>query len=173
MSDNANIDSVSMISIEEGQGIEDKLVKLLIDKKLTVSTAESCTGGLVSATLVNVSGVSEVFKQGFVTYSNKAKRKALGVKKSTLEEVGAVSKKVAKQMAIGAAINANADVAISTTGIAGPDGGTDEKPVGLVYIGLYVSGATYVKECHFEGNRSDVRNLTVVNALNLLYNVIK
>ncbi len=167
-----NIDDIAIISIEEGKGIEEKLIKKLVKNNLTISTAESCTGGLISATLVNVAGASASFKQGFVTYSNKAKRKTLGVKKTTLEQEGAVSRKVAKQMAIGATMEANTDVAISSTGVAGPDGGTEEKPVGLVFIGFCINEKTYVRECNFTGSRSDIRELTVVNALNMLYELL-
>ena len=118
--------------------LAEEVVKLLEEDELTVTTAESCTGGLVAARLVDVPGVSEVFKQGFITYSNKAKRKLLNVKKTTLKEVGAVSEKTAREMAKGAILASGADAAIATTGIAGPDGGTEEKPVGLVYIAVSV-----------------------------------
>lgn len=155
----------SNVSIEEGKAFNEKLVKLLVEKKLTITTAESCTGGLISAAITDVPGASAVFKQGFVTYSNKVKRRALGVKKTTLDECGAVSKKVAKQMAIGAAMQANADIAIAVTGIAGPDGGSEEKPVGLVYICCYIDGKANVEEFIFSGNRSEIRQQTVVNAL--------
>ena len=107
---------------------------LLLANDLTVTTAESCTGGMIAARIINVPGVSECYKAGLVTYSNKAKRKFLGVRKSTLDKYGAVSK-TAGEMAKGAALLLKADVAVAVTGIAGPDGGTEEKPVGLVYIG--------------------------------------
>ena len=119
---------------------QSRFPELLKMDELTVTTAESCTGGLVAARLVDVPGVSEVFKQGFITYSNKAKRKLLNVKKTTLKEFGAVSEKTAREMAKGAILASGADAAIATTGIAGPDGGTEEKPVGLVYIGVSVRG---------------------------------
>ena len=124
--------------------LAEEVVKLLEEDELTVTTAESCTGGLVAARLVDVPGVSEVFKQGFITYSNKAKRKLLNVKKTTLKEVGAVSEKTAREMAKGAILASGADAAIATTGIAGPDGGTEEKPVGLVYIALSDGKNTWV-----------------------------
>lgn len=148
--------------------LAESVVKLLAEDELTVTTAESCTGGLVAARLVDVPGVSEVFKQGFITYSNKAKRKILNVKKETLKILGAVSEKTAKEMAKGAILASGADAAIATTGIAGPDGGTEEKPVGLVYIAVSVRGQMYVEEHHFKGSRAEVRESTVEAALALL-----
>lgn len=146
--------------------LEKAVVDLIIANGLTVGTVESCTGGMVAARLINVPGVSDAFKSGIVTYSNKAKRRFVGVKKSTLDKYGAVSKQTATEMAKGLSALNKADVVISTTGIAGPDGGTEEKPVGLVYIGCYVCGKTSVKECHFTGSRQKIRENTVVAALN-------
>ncbi len=148
--------------------LEKAVVDLLLANKLTVSTVESCTGGLVAARLINVPGVSEVFKSGYITYSNKAKRRLLGIKKSTLLKHGAVSEEIAREMAKGAALVSKSDVTVSITGIAGPDGGSEEKPVGLVYIGCNVCGRTTVKECHFSGNRTKIRENTVSSALSLM-----
>src|SRR5699024_1233329 len=131
----------------------------------TITTAESCTGGLLSGRLINVAGASNVIDQCFVTYANAAKHALLGVKNHTLKKHGAVSPQTAREMAKGAAKAAGADVAISVTGIAGPGGGTKEKPVGLVYIGCYVKGYIEVMECHFSGNRSKVREATVARAI--------
>ena len=153
--------------------IEEKVFTLLKDKKYTIACAESCTGGLIAATLINVPGVSEVFNEGIVTYSNEAKKNYLGVRKKTLKKYGAVSKQTAKEMAIGIAKRAKTNVAISTTGIAGPDGGTDEKPVGLVYIGIYINGETFVKEYIFDGDRQTVRSQVVNKALNILRKKLK
>lgn len=155
-------------TMDEHVSLEDAVVGLLQEQGLTVTTVESCTGGLIAGRLVNVPGVSEVFKQGFVTYSNKAKRKLVGVKKTTLREFGAVSDKTAREMARGAVLVTGADAAVAVTGIAGPDGGTEEKPVGLVYIAAAVRGQTYVQECHFTGNRAKIRESTVAAALTLL-----
>ncbi len=149
------------------ESLEQWLVKELTKRHASITTAESCTGGLVSGTLVNASGASEVFNQSFVTYSNDAKMRLLGVKKTTLDRVGAVSRETAEQMAAGAAKAANAQVALSVTGIAGPDGGTPEKPVGLVYIGCYCFGQTVVEKHVFEGDRMEVRNASVKAALAL------
>lgn len=148
--------------------LEKSVIDLLTANGLTVSTAESCTGGLVSARLINVPGASEVFKAGYVSYSNKTKRKLFGVKRSSLEKYGAVSEMVAKEMAKGAAILSKADVTVSVTGIAGPDGGSKEKPVGLVYIGCQVCGESVVKEYHFKGDRNKIREASVSAALGLM-----
>ena len=155
-------------TMEEKVTLEEAVASLLKEQGLTVTTVESCTGGLLAGRLVNVAGVSEVFKQGFVTYSNKAKRKLVGVKKATLREVGAVSERTAREMARGAVLATGADAAVSVTGIAGPDGGTEEKPVGLVFIGVSVRGQTWVQECHFTGNRARIREASVAAALTLL-----
>lgn len=148
--------------------LEKAIIDLLLANDLTVTCAESCTGGLLSARLINVPGVSEVYKAGVVTYSNKAKRRLLGVKKPTLDKHGAVSAKTASEMAKGAAMLAKADVSVAITGIAGPDGGTKEKPVGLVYIACAVKDNVTVKEYHFKGNRGKVRESTVAAALTLM-----
>ena len=146
-------------------GKENELVNKLTKKKYTISTAESCTGGLLSATIVNVSGASDVFECSFVTYANAAKEQFVHVSHETLEQYGAVSSETAVEMAAGCAKAANADVGLSTTGIAGPGGGTPEKPVGLVYIGCSLHGVTRTKRFVFKGNRSEVRRQTVEKAL--------
>ena len=158
----------SIYTTEDEVTLERAVVDLLLANKLAITTVESCTGGLLAARLINVPGVSEVFKSGFITYSNKAKRRLLGVKKSLLLKHGAVSKEVAREMVKGAALVSKADVAVSVTGIAGPDGGSEEKPVGLVYIGCNVCGKITVKECHFSGNRARIRDNTVSAALSLM-----
>ncbi len=159
-------------STEEGTSLEKSVVELLKANDLTVTCAESCTGGLLSARLINVPGVSELYKVGMVTYSNKAKRRFLGVKKSTLQKYGAVSDKTAEEMAKGAAMQFKADAAVAVTGIAGPDGGTEEKPVGLVYIACCVKGKSVVKKYQFSGNREKVREQAVSAALVLLRSCI-
>lgn len=149
-------------------GIEFEVAKLLEQKKLHVTTAESCTGGLVAGTLVNVPGISAWFGEGYVTYSNEAKEKLLGVSHETLKVHGAVSAKTAEEMAAGAAKAAATEAAVSVTGIAGPDGGTAEKPVGLVYMGCFCKGAIRVEKHVFDGDRSQVRAQSVQAALKLL-----
>lgn len=155
-------------STEEETTLEKSVVDLLLANKLTVTCAESCTGGMLSARLINVPGISEVYKSGVVTYSNKSKRRFLGVKKSTLQKHGAVSRQTAEEMAKGACQMLKSDVAAAVTGIAGPDGGTEEKPVGLVYIACCVKGKVTVKECRFSGNRAKIREAAVSAALALM-----
>ena len=148
---------------------EEELVgKMLVDKNLTISTAESCTGGLVSATLINYPGISSVFIEGCVTYSNEAKVSRLGVKKETLEKFGAVSEETAIEMAEGIAKHFGTNIGLSTTGIAGPGGGSKEKPVGLVYIGIYINGKTTVKRFVFNGDRQEIRLSATKSILNEL-----
>lgn len=153
--------------------MEEELVEILTKKQYKITTAESCTGGLVAATIVNVSGASEVFQSGFVTYANEAKEKELGVKSETLQTYGAVSEKTAKEMAIGCAAHAKAQVGISTTGIAGPGGGTAEKPVGLVYIGCAVRSNVYVEKNVFSGDRQQVRRQAADRAIGFALECIK
>lgn len=147
--------------------MEKKVTDMLAKRKWTITCAESCTGGLLSARLVNVAGVSEVYKSGIITYANEAKRRFLHVRKNTLRKYGAVSAQTAEEMAKGAAKLAKAEVSLAITGIAGPDGGTTGKPVGLVYIACWVKGCVTVEECHFSGNRMEVRNAAVEYALTL------
>ncbi|MBU3197642.1 competence/damage-inducible protein A [Clostridium algidicarnis] len=153
---------------ENDDTLESVVGEKLIKENLTISSAESCTGGMLSARLINVPSISKVFIEGAVTYSNQAKVSRLSVKKETLEKYGAVSKETAIEMAEGIAKTANTDIGISTTGIAGPDGGTNEKPVGLVYIGLYIKGNTLVKELNIKGNREKIRTRATIEALNFL-----
>lgn len=151
---------------------EDVLGKLLVDKNLTVSTAESCTGGLIAGTLINYPGISSVFSEGFITYSNEAKVKLIGVKKETIDKYGAVSEETAKEMAEGVAKTTESKVAIAVTGIAGPSGGSYEKPVGLVYGSLYIDGDLMVRRFNFKGDRQQIRYSTVSEMLQWLYDEI-
>lgn len=162
MSENIHIRNEKEISLEEA------VVSLLKEKNLTVTTAESCTAGLVAARIMNVAGASDVYSEGYITYSDDAKRKLLGVRKETLEKYTAVSEETALEMAAGAANSAGADAAISVTGIAGPGGGSREKPVGLIYIGCCLNGNVTVKECHFQGDRMENRTAAAGEALHLL-----
>ncbi len=153
----------------EGEtSLENVVSEILCNNKLSISTAESCTGGMIAASLISYPGISDVFKEGAVTYSNESKMKRLGVRKETLDRYGAVSEETAREMAIGIAREANTDISISTTGIAGPGGGTDEKPVGLVYIGVFIKGKVVVNKFNFTGNRERIRRKTTMNALNIL-----
>ncbi len=155
-------------STREDETLEMAVVRLLRKLELTVTTAESCTGGMLAARLTNVPGVSEVFREGFITYANKAKRKILDVSKSTLKKYGAVSEQTAKEMATGGVFATDADVCVAITGLAGPGGGSEEKPVGLVYIACYLKDEVKVEKYQFKGNREKIREQSVVKALDLL-----
>ena len=136
---------------------------------VTLATAESCTGGLIAASLTAISGSSRVVERGFVTYSNQAKSGMLGVPAALIEHHGAVSAEVARAMAEGALVHSNADVSLSVTGIAGPDGGTPTKPVGTVHIAAAQRGAiTLHRPCLFQGDRDAVREQSALAALDLL-----
>lgn len=158
----------AVYTTDEKETLTDVVVKLLKKHELTVTTAESCTGGLLAGTLVGVPGVSEVFREGFVTYSNKAKRKLLDVSKSTLKKYGAVSAQTAKEMAKGGVFATDADICVAITGLAGPDGATPEKPIGLVYIACYMNDKVHVEEFRFKGDRQKIRERSVIQALDVL-----
>lgn len=157
---------------QESVTLEDAITEYCLKKGVTISTAESCSGGLLAGRLVNAAGVSAVLKEGFVTYSNEAKMRTIGVKQETLNAYGAVSEQTACEMAEGCAKAAGTDYGVSTTGIAGPDGGTPEKPVGLVYIGIYAKGSVKAYRYQFSGNRARVREQTVAMALRRLRNAL-
>ncbi len=153
----------------DSPSLEYTLVNLLIDNNITLSTAESCTGGMLSGCITNVAGASGVFGFGVCTYANEAKMKLLGVKSETLDTFGAVSKQTAMEMAEGIRRLSGSDIALSLTGIAGPGGGTQEKPVGLVYLGVSVGQKVYAKKLllgqHSKRDREFIRKLAVKNAL--------
>jgi nicotinamide-nucleotide amidase len=153
---------------EDETTMEEVVGEMLVNRKLTIATAESCTGGLLAGALINYAGISSVFMEGVITYSNEAKMKRLGVKRETLDKYGAVSEETAREMVEGLVERTNTNVGISVTGIAGPGGGTLEKPVGLVYIGLSINGRTYVKKCNLSGSREKIRQRTVNTALDWL-----
>ena len=154
----------SVYTTHAGKSLEEAVVELLLANKLTVTTVESCTGGLLAGRIINVPGVSEIYKAGYITYSNKAKRKIAGVSRKTLDKYGAVSEQTVKEMAKGATNLYKADVAVAVSGNAGPDA-SEGKPVGLVYIAVNVAGKVSVKEFNFSGDRAKIRNLSVANAL--------
>ena len=153
---------------EDDERIENTIYECLNsgEKPLTISTAESCTGGMIASKLIEVSGISENFIEGIVSYSNEAKIKRLKVKKETLEKYGAVSEEVAREMLAGL----KTDIGISTTGIAGPDGGTKDKPVGLVYIGIKVKDEVKIFRRELKGDRNKIRQRAMMHAL---YNLLK
>ena len=142
-----------------------EIIEKMIARGFTLATAESCTGGLIGKTVTDVPGASEIFGYGMVTYSNEAKQKVLGVKEETLARYGAVSPETAEEMAIGLRKLSSADYAVSVTGIAGPGGGSTEKPVGLVYMGVAAPQGVFVKKNLFIGNREEIRLQTTETAL--------
>ncbi|SKA81530.1 nicotinamide-nucleotide amidase [Caloramator quimbayensis] len=158
---------------EDDDTLENVVGRMLLDKNITISTAESCTGGLLAAKLINYPGISKVFIEGAVTYSNEAKISRLKVKKETLQKYGAVSSQVAAEMALGIAKASNTRIGISTTGIAGPGGGSDEKPVGLVYIGLCIDGNVKTVRYNFSGDRQKIRERAAMYAIDYLRRELK
>ncbi len=158
----------SIFTTDPNVTLEEAIIQLLTEQKMTITTVESCTGGLVSARLTEVPGSSHVFKQGLVTYSNRSKRKMIGIKKALLKKYTAVSEQTAYEMVRRGAEITESDACISVTGYAGPEGGENGEPVGLVYIGCNVKGQIEVKECHFEGDRRSIREQAVAEALVLL-----
>lgn len=155
-------------TIEEDTTLEEVLVKMLEEKRYTITAAESCTGGMFMGRLVNVPGASNVLNESFITYSNEAKMKYLGVKEETLRSVGAVSEETARQMAEGAARAANANIGVGITGLAGPGGETPQKKAGLVYIGVYINGKTKVNKYQLKGKRQKVREIAVSRAMTMV-----
>jgi nicotinamide-nucleotide amidase len=148
--------------------LEAVIGKILMAKNITVAVAESCTGGLISSKLINFPGISKVFMEGAVTYSNDSKITRLGVSPETLKNFGAVSSETALEMAAGIAKTSGTTIGLSTTGVAGPDGATEDKPVGLVYIGLYIAGVVKYKKVQFSGSREMVRSRATIAALDFL-----
>lgn len=152
----------------------EKLVNLLIEKKLHITTAESCTGGMVASRIVDVANASKVFNVAYVTYANDAKEKYLNVDSKTIEKYGVVSEEVTKQMALGALKEANADISIVTSGIAGPTGGTEYKPVGMVCFGVGIKDNVYTSTKYF-GNigRNKVRSMATEYIIDFAINLIE
>lgn len=157
----------AVYTLDDNVNLEDAVIKLLKKYDLKISVAESCTGGLVAAKLVNVSGASQVFTHGFITYSNKAKRKVLDVNRDTLKKYSAVSKEVAKEMAKGCLVTADSDVAVAVTGYAGPEDTKDE-PKGLVYIACAVKDKVIVQKYNFNGSRAKIRESAAIKALDMV-----
>lgn len=155
-------------TIEEEETLEEVVVKMLKQKKETIAAAESCTGGLLAARLINVPGASNVLNESFITYSNEAKMKYLSVKEETLKEHGAVSEETARELAEGVLKTSGADIGIGITGLAGPGGETGTKKPGLVYIGVCRGGHTEVKKYDLKGNREKIREVSVCRALTMI-----
>ncbi|MDD6306313.1 MAG: CinA family protein [Clostridiales bacterium] len=148
--------------------LEYSVFSLLKKYHITLTTAESATGGMIASTLINVPGISEFFTEGYITYSNDAKVKMIGVKREIIDTYGVVSSETAADMAEAAARTAGTIAALSVTGVAGPDGGTKDCPVGLVYIGCHLNGKTVTEHHIFPGDRMAVRSAACKRALELL-----
>ena len=157
------------ILYEENRPSQEVLIEKLIKEKMTISLAESCTGGMIAEKLVSVSGASQVFEEGLVTYSNEAKMKRLGVNKETLDKYGAVSSETVEEMLKGL----STDVGIAVSGIAGPLGGTEEKPVGTVYIGIKLNEELYINRHLFKGDRERIRIRACYTAINNLLQILR
>jgi nicotinamide-nucleotide amidase len=153
---------------DENKNMEDVVGELLMRKGTTISIAESCTGGLIAAKLTAIPGISKVLDRCIVSYSNRSKVEELMVKQETLDKFGAVSKETAIEMAQGIRKVSGSDLGLSVTGIAGPDGGTEEKPVGLVHVALAFEGGVRHKELRLWGDRNRIRNLSSLHALNMV-----
>ncbi len=146
---------------------------LLLDKGKTIALAESCTGGLITAQLVDVPGISAVLERGVVTYSNRSKTDLLGVPAGLIDRQGAVSRETARAMAVGIRERAGTDIGLAVTGIAGPSGGTTEKPVGTVFIAIAGAGGTEVIPCRFSGDRRSIREQSAAKALTVLRDLLR
>jgi nicotinamide-nucleotide amidase len=150
------------------------LVKILIKKKLKISIAESCTGGLLASSITSISGASKIFNLGLVTYSNQAKVKFLNVNKKIIRKYGAVSRECCLAMVNNLSKISKANINVSITGIAGPKGGTKHKPIGLVYIGVKKGNKTQINNCFFKNkNRPSIQKATVKKALDLILKITK
>lgn len=161
-----------LISEQTNDVIHRLVTNFLLKKGIFLTTAESCTGGLIAAVCTDFAGSSQWFDRGFVSYSNASKTDMLGVEDAVIKHYGAVSEHVAKAMAMGAVKNSEANVSIAVTGVAGPSGGSKEKPVGTVWIAWCVDGQTAAQLCHFDGDRAAVRNQTVHRAFEGLLDIL-
>ena len=156
----------------DDESIEEVVYKKLKAKNMKIGFCESCTGGLIASKFTRISGVSEVLDRGIVTYSNRSKIEELGVNKDTLDKYGAVSQETALEMATGLLNKTGVDIALSTTGLAGPSGGTKEKPVGLVYIGIATKKNSFVIKSIFSGNRTSIQNKVALKAFDELRKIV-
>lgn len=153
--------------------MNEKVVLKLIEKNITLATAESCTGGSLGKIITSVAGASSIYGYGFITYSNEAKESLLGVSHETLQKHGAVSAQTACEMAAGARMKAKSDIAVSVTGIAGPGGGTPEKPVGLIYIAIADENGAEYRKLNLSGSRDEVRAQTCSEVFKLIADKLK
>ena len=152
--------------------MKEEIVDFLLNKNMHITTVESCTGGMLASEIVSVPGASEVFNEGYVTYSAEAKERIVGVSHETIEKYNVVSENVAAEMAKGGAKISGADIAVSITGLAGPSGGTEYIPVGTVCIGIYFGGNIYTERYIFGGYREKIRRSAVEKAFLMLKNIL-
>ncbi len=164
----ANGTSYDLLSRRVNMNLAEEIGKLLSARGLTIATAESCTGGLISHNITNIPGSSSYFERGVIVYSNTAKMELLKVNRSTIDQKGAVSPETAVEMAEGVKYMAGTDIGLAVTGIAGPSGGTPDKPVGLVYIAIATEDGTKVQDFQFDGKRIDIKNQTAEAALGMV-----
>lgn len=167
------LNRISEFVYSRDKSIVEVIIDNLKQKNKTIAIAESCSGGMLTSMFVDIAGSSQVLNEAVVTYSNESKNKRLGVSNEELDKYGAVSEEVAKSMAEGVCEALNSDLGVSITGIAGPGGGSSEKPVGLVYICVYYDGVHHAQKLELAGDRTRVRSLAVLNCLALIYDVIK
>ena len=153
--------------------MNEKLVQTLVEMGLKISTVESCTGGMLASAIIDIAGASDVFSEGFITYSHEAKIKYVKVKPETLEKYGDVSEETVKEMVYGCKMETGSAVAVATTGFAGPGGGNMDKPVGLVFVGCAYKDVIMVKKFKFNGDREQVRKQTVDEAIKMTIEMIK
>lgn len=158
---------------EKAYLLSEKTVCFLREKKLSITAAESCTGGMLSSYITSVAGSSECFNGSFVTYSNKIKTKLIGVSENTLDVFGAVSEECAREMALGAMKTLSSDIALSVSGIAGPEGGSADKPVGTVWICAIFKDNVFTKKFSFDGFREEVRLMAVIRAFEIALSLLK
>lgn len=159
--------------METSNSLSQKLGKRLLQHKHVMTTAESCTGGGIAAAITDIAGSSAWFDRAFITYSNEAKQEMIGVQLGTLEEHGAVSEAVVDEMISGALTNSNASIGVSVSGVAGPGGGTEAKPIGTVcFAWADKQGWKRVETCHFNGDRSQVRHQATLHALQVIYDYL-
>ncbi len=158
---------------DDPHALVQRLAVQLLARSQSVCTAESCTGGLIAKTFTDLAGSSDWFDRGFVTYSNSAKTEMLGVPASVIEDYGAVSESVANAMTVGALQHSDADFAVAVTGVAGPGGGSDEKPVGTVWIAVASAEQLVSKRCQFDGDRQKVREATLQTAITVLLDLVE
>lgn len=151
----------------------EKIVKILQERRKKIVTAESCTGGLLAYCFTSIAGASKIYDGGIISYANAIKQKYLGVSKERLEYYGAVSQEVVEDMLIGALKMFEVDFALASSGVAGPDGGSEQKPIGTVYLGVQELGKpAIIKQCHFNGNRNEIQQKSCLKAMQMFLDIL-